>query len=448
MPGKLAAIALLPLLAAAAFAVAYFVFYRGGYDPQPSPAVTFDHIETSAVPPRVSSDPPAGGLRQGLLLIDAQHANSFSERELVNFVSRVADRGYDVEMLGDFTPIQHPSQVQPRLSQMAAKLRQADSFVVILPQVPYSGTEAALVEGFVRKGGRLLLVSDPGRPQSINELAQRFGVDFQSDYLYNTRENDANFKRILVREFQPDQLTSGLETITFEYAGSLQSSGEGLAFTSANTRSSVLESTETYTPMAWGSSRNVLAISDFTFMVPINDSLMDNGKLVSNIADYLTSSEREFHLSDFPYFYRTGQADSVDILIGRPDLLSTGQQIKTALANRRINARVAASEDFSRDSLFLGLYDDAPQVAQYLAVAGVRIDDTLGTASVPELPLENSTVMVLDQGQDRNMLVLLADSPASLNGAVSRLLSGEFRGDLVDDFVALRRFEEVGQMGP
>ncbi len=309
----------------------------------------------------------------------------------------------------------------------------------------YTETEAALVERFVQKGGKLLLVSDPARPQSINALAKRFGVDFQADYLYNTVENDANFRRILIRDFQPDQLTAGLETITLDSAGTIQSPGGGLAFAGPGTKSSVLNTVGSLSPIAWGDSRNVLAIADFTFMVPVNDSLLDNGRLVSNIADYVTDSVREFHLSDFPYFYETGQNEGVDILLGQPSLLNTGLQMKNSLAPYWLSSRVGSVEDVSRDSVFLGLFEDAPQVSQYLQVAGVRVDDTLGTAFAPELGLDSTAVIVLDRSQSRDMLIILADTPQTLNGAVTRLFSGEFRRDLVSDFVAIRMFEGMGQ---
>ena len=442
---RLAIFALLPLFAAAAFLVAFFLFYRGGYDAPPTPDVPFEQINTSSVPSRVSVSLPAGQLRQGLLVVDAQHGNSFTENELVNFAARVAERGFDVEFLGDFSPLEDPAQGQPRLRQLAEKLRRADSFAVILPQVAYTETEAALVERFVQKGGKLLLVSDPARPQSINALAKRFGVDFQADYLYNTVENDANFRRILIRDFQPDQLTAGLETITLDSAGTIQSPGGGLAFAGPGTKSSVLNTVGSLSPIAWGDSRNVLAIADFTFMVPVNDSLLDNGRLVSNIADYVTDSVREFHLSDFPYFYETGQNEGVDILLGQPSLLNTGLQMKNSLAPYWLSSRVGSVEDVSRDSVFLGLFEDAPQVSQYLQVAGVRVDDTLGTAFAPELELDSTAVIVLDRSQSRDMLVILADTPQTLNGAVTRLFSGEFRRDLVSDFVAIRMFEGMGQ---
>ena len=99
----------------------------------------------------------------------------------------------------------------------------------------------------------------------------------------------------------------------------------------------------------------------------------------------------------------------------------------------------------SRDTIFIGLYEDASQVNQYLQVAGVRVDDNLGTDFAGDLALENTTITILDQAQGRDMLLVLADDPTTLEEAVGRLISGEFRSDLVSDSIALRRFEEMDQ---
>ena len=349
-----------------------------------------------------------------------------------------------MEIVGNFQPLADPSLAQANYAQLAEKLRRADSFAVILPRIAFSESEKALVEQFVQKGGKLLLISDPGREQNINGLAKRFGVDFQSDYLYNTTENDANFKRIFVRDFQPDQITAGVETITLDYAGSVQSSGGGLAFVSLGTKSSLLDRVGDFSLMVWGNSRNVLAIGDFTFLVPTNDALLDNGRLASNIADFVTDSHREYILPDFPYFYGPDQEESVVILIGNSSLLNAGLQVKAGLAGRLISSEIVPTEDVSRDTVFLGLYDDAPLVGQYLQAAGVRVDDALSTAFAPELELQNTAVTLLYQGGGRDVLVILADTPETMARAVARMFSGEFRDDLVSDFMALRKFENTG----
>ena len=385
---RLAILALLPVCAGAVFAGAFFYFYQGRYAPPAPVDIPFQEITAPAAPSRPFTDSPATQVQRGLLLVDALHVNGFTEDELTALRSLVADRGYDVEFVGDFdageaageegVPEEGAPEGEVRLESLTEKLRRADSFVVILPQAAYSGAEAAVVERFVRKGGKLLLVSDPSRPQRLNSLAERFGLDFQPDYLYNVTEYDANFRHILVRDFQPDQLTLGLDAIALDIAGSIESSGPRLAFASSETESSVLDTGQRLSPITWGDSRNVLAIADFSFMVPPSNSLLDNGRLMSNIADYLTDSERTFDLADFPYFYRSGPSSDVDILTGQPSLLNIGLRLKNGLATHGVASRISAVEDLSRDTVFLGLYQDAPRVSQYLQAAGVSVGGHLG----------------------------------------------------------------------
>ncbi len=441
---RLALLVLLPLFAAAAFGGVFFYFYQGGYDAPSSTDIPYHEIPARSAASGTVADSPGAQERQGLLLVDAQHVNAFAENEIISLTSKVANRGVAVEFVGDFSPLEDPEQIGPRLQQLAAKLRQADSFVVILPQTGFSDAESALVESFVQKGGKLLLVSDPSRPQQINTLAERFGLDFQPDYLYNTVENDLNFRNIFVRDFQPDRLTAGLDAVTLYAAGSIRSPGPGLAFIDSNTKSSLLESAGGLSPMAWGDSRNVLALADLSFMAPPQDSLLDNDRLVSNIADYLTDSERTYDLADFPYFYKPGPDNEVDILLGRSSLLQTGLQVKRGLAAYRLSSEISPVEDLSRDTVFLGLYEDAPQVAPYLQTAGVRVDDILGTPFTQDLGLAGNGTIVLDRGQDgRYVLIVLADTPETLAATVAGLISGEYRGGLLSDFVGVYKFVRV-----
>ena len=441
---KLALIVLLPLFAAAVFAGVFFYFYQGDYDAPPSTDIPYHEIPArSAVSGKVA-DSPGGQERRGLLLVDAQHVNAFEEREIISLSSKVADRGFDVEFVGDFFGVEGSPEAGLPLQELAAKLRQADSFAVILPRAGFTEAEAALVESFVDKGGKLLLVSDPSRPQQINTLAERFGLDFQPDYLYNTVENDLNFRNIFVRDFQPDELTAGLDAVVLYMAGSIRSPGPGLAFIDANTKSSLLESAGDHSPMAWGDSRNVLALADLSFMVPPQDSLQDNDRLVSNIADYLTGSERTYDLADFPHFHEAGLDNSVDIVLGRPALLGPGLLLKSELGAYGFSLEMRPAEDSSRDMVFLGLYEDAPQVASYLQTAGLRVDDTLGTPFTQDLELTNTGTTVLDHGQDgRYVLTILADTPETLEATVTQLISGEYRGGLLSDFVGVHKIGGV-----
>ena len=427
---RISLLVLLPLLTGAvAFWAAYFVFYRGGYEPPPPAEVPIRGLASSGVSPGVSTDPSTLRARRGLVLVDALHSNGFVVDELLALQTRVTDRGYEMVFLGgsgDAGPAN-------RLQVLEAGLRGADSLMVVLPEDPYSPGEVALVERFVEKGGKLLLVSDPGRPHQLNSLAKAFGLKFQPDYLYNQVEHDLNFRNIFVKDFQPDEITSGLDSISLYGVGSIESSGTGLAFGDVNTLSSLVESGGRHSPIARGDRRNVVALADFTFMVPPYASLLDNAGLLSNIADYLTASERSYELADFPYFY----GEDLDILAARPSLLSIGLELKNGLSAYELSAQVTDVEDISRDTVFLGLYEDALQVSQSLQAAGIRVDDTLGTPFSPELGLEGTAITVLDQNQDRQVLLVLSSSPETLSTAVSRLLSGDFRRDLLSDDIAV-----------
>ena len=420
---------LLVVFVGVAFAAAFLVFYRGNYAGPPNGEMEY-------VPPGVASaadgtqwTPPVGERSGGLVLLDTLHSNGFSSREILTLRTRVVAQGYDLELLGNFARTSEPD----RRSQFAERLREADSLVVITPLLAYSAGEIDLIEDFVRKGGKLVMVSDPGRRDQMNTLAQRFGVQFRPDYLFNQVENSQNYQNIFVRDFRPDELTAGLDTVVLYTAGSITSSGPDLAVADASTESVVAENNGDLYVMARAANRNVVAISDFTFMIPPQDSTLDNDRLLSNIIDYVTTSDRVFDLADFPHFYRTGPDDGVQVLLGRPELLGSGAKLKNGLEDYGISADIQGTEDVSRDTVFLGLHDDALQVRQYLQAAGVRVDDMVGMPIGLELDPTGTAVTVLDREGGRHVLILLADTPAVLDRAVTRLLSGGFRSDLVSE---------------
>ena len=434
MAAKLAGILiLLVVFVGVAFAAAYLVFYRGNYAGPPRVEIDYVSHAVASANDGTQWTPSVGERSGGLVLLDTLHSNGFSSREILTLRTRVVAQGYDLELLGNFSR----SSEADRLDQYTERLREADSLIVITPLVAYSAGEVDAIENFVRKGGKLVMVSDPGRRDQMNTLAQRFGVQFRPDYLYNQVENDQNFQNIFVRDFQPDELTSGLDTVVLFTAGSITSSGPGLAVVDARTESAVAENNGDLYVMARAADRNVLAISDFTFMIPPYDSTADNDRLLSNIIDFATTSDRVFDLADFPHFYQTGPDDGVQILLGQPELLGSAANLKNGLEEYGISADIQGTEDVSRDTVFLGLHDDALQVRQYLQAAGVRVDDTVGMPSGLELDRAGTTLTVLDREGGRHVLILLADTPTALNGAVSALLSGGFRSDLVSEVIGV-----------
>ena len=438
MPPRLLALALLPIFAVATFAAGYFFFYQGSYDPPPSVNIPFEQITSPAVAPVAATASSVTQVQEGLVLVDDLHLNSFTESEISTLISMVANRGYDVEVID----ISSTVEGQTRLQMLEQRLRRATSFAVMLPRTSYSEEEINLVQQFVDKGGKLLLVSDPTRPNRINALAKRFGVEFQPDYLYNTVEYDLNFRHIFVRDFQPAPLTSGLDTIVLYVAGSIRSSGPGIGVSDTNTKSSLGEAAESFYPIALGSTSNVLAVADFTFVVPPYNSLLSNQQLLSNVADYLTDSQREFDLADFPHFYESSLDNSIDIVLGQPSIWNIGLEMRTGLSDYGLSSQIVGEEDVSRNTVFLGLYEDSRTVSQYLQAAGISADDVLSLPFAPELDREDTSIILLHRDRDRYVLVILADKPAVLSEALGSLFNGTFRNQLLNDNLGLSKVNE------
>ena len=426
---KIGILLVLPLFALAFFLGAYFFFYRGGYDAPQTVKIPFDSIVSPASRHSTFTEVPQ--LRHGLLLVDLSHRNDFNEGEIPSLLARVSDRGHDIEFIGGSLRLVSSE----RRDLLEENLRQANSLAVILPDEPFSQEEVGLVEQFVAKCGRLLLVSDPTRRSDINSLAERFGLIFQPDYLFNSVDYDINFQNIFIQDFRPDEITEGLGRIALYTAGSVKSSSPGLAYTDANTHSSIVERVEPHYPIAKGSDGRVLAVYDLTFMVPPQNSILDNDRLIANIADYLTNSERKFDLDDFPFFFQ----DEVDILLGRSSLFDEGTEMKALLSDFQIGSEIVGAENITQDTVFLGLYEDAPDVAQYLEIAGIRIDDSVRTPFTPAIGREGTAFILLHAAADRQVLAILGGSEAAVGDLVSRLDFGDFRPGLVSEFLGVYR---------
>ena len=261
-------------------------------------------------------------------------------------------------------------------------------------------------------------------------MAESFGILFQEGYLYNVPEHNINYRNIFVRDFRPDELTEGLTEITLYTSGSIKSPGIPLAFTDRNTFSSVIERIEPFTSIVKSTDGQVLAISDITFLLPPQNISSDNDMFIAKIADFLTTADLGFNVSDFPHFFE----EDVDILVGQPSLFDVGTRVKSLVTAFEIGSEIRGVESLSKDTVFLGLYDDAHAVAQYLDVAGVQVNDTLRT---PDIPIRGTAVVLLHQDRERQVLVVLADNERVLQTMVSFLKSGAYREGLVSDFLGV-----------
>ena len=420
---------ILPAVALAFFVGAYFYFYQGSYDPLPS-----EQLRTQHITPPVSSftnSETISPVQQGTLLVDMGHSNGFSRDEISSFLNEISRRGYSLEFL-------ELSSGGKKLSEggngLAEQLRSVDSFLVIQPSRPFSNEEAVLVHQFVEeKGGKLLLIADPTRNHRMNSLSKEFGITFRPDYLHNSVDYDLNFQNIYISDFKPDKLTDGLGRIALYAAGSLESANGGLAVADGNTQSTFVERVEPLYPMARSEQGGVVALTDLTFLIPPQSTIVNNPRLISNLADFLTTSERSFDLADFPYFFD----EATEIILGRPSLLDAGVGMTSVLSGFQVASEIRNVPDPNSDLVYLGLYDDAPSVAQYLQLAGVEIGDELRTPFTPAIARDESAVAVLYQDEQRGVLIVLGDTPDDVDRVLRQLGNGSFRQGLVGDFVGV-----------
>ena len=89
--------------------------------------------------------------------------------------------------------------------------------------------------------------------------------------------------------------------------------------------------------------------------------------------------------------------------------------------------------------IYVGLYEDATDVAQYLELAGLDVGDVIRTPFTPDIQREQTAIIMLNSSPDRQVLVLLGDSEEALRDIVVQLSRGSFRDGLVGDFVGVYR---------
>jgi predicted nucleic acid-binding Zn-ribbon protein len=320
----------------------------------------------------------------GLVLLDQAHNNAFTLDEIGFLDGRLAARGTE---LSSYTG-----------GDLATALRAVNAFVVITPLIPFTTEEIQAVDSFVRRGGHLLMLGDPTRNNIVveedffsfniivetdkiplNSLANSFDIIFNGDYLYNTLENEGNFRNIILTDegFGDDPVMAGLETVVFYGSHSLQigAGAETLISGDDDTWSSATDRPGGLTLAAMGANGRVVAIGDIQFLTEPYYTVYDNGRFIAQIADFLAEPvQRDYTVADFPYFF----AENIALVYtGSPDL---GPGAFDEIINLQDSLRVAEKEitlatndNLSGDAIYLGIYNQADDVADLLADAGISL---------------------------------------------------------------------------
>ena len=450
----------------------YLQFYRlSSTERAPAPVYESDTIAPVPTPGSFAFvDEPATG--SGLVLLDEAHRNNFSLDDISYLDGRLSARGYE---LLHYTG-----------GDLARQLRPVTAFITITPLEAFSAAEIQALTRFVDRGGRLLMVGDPTRFEVVidesdpfaftfqldsdriplNSLANEFDLIFNGDYLYNTVENEGNFRNIILRQDEPSDnlLLADVTKLAFYSAQSLQVGPTAVPLITAdeNTWSSATDRPGGLVVAATGRDGRVLAVGDIHFFNNPYFTVYDNSRFIAHVADFLTESdERQLTLGDFPYFY---QQPVNLIYTGSPDLGAGAFDDIIALqgAFQRVDIplTLATEPQPNHDTLYLGLYNQADDVADVLASAGITLtieppvlteaamppsDEETPTpepeeeadekadaeetavrlvqSSLGNVQMSGTALVVLAEEEDgRRRVVVLAASREGLENIVSRLL--------------------------
>lgn len=361
-------------------AIRWFSFHEGEYEPAPVPRPDLSQIN-AATPELVPFSDVQAESKAGAILVDMAHDNRVEMAELNVLRARLAARGQRLDTViadeGGF--------------DLAQKLRYAKALLVISPGRGWAPDEIQQVQDFVAKGGRLLLIADPTRfdvvydeegglvgldsdVSHINDLASRFGLVFQPDYLYNTIKNEGNFRNIRLTEFADHALTQGLDQVVFYAVHSIESEEPALVSVGGETRSSNTERSGELVVATLAAGEKVLALGDLTFMTEPHNDAYDNDRFVANIADFLSGAQRQYDLADFPFFF----GDQAHLVFtGDPlldsEFLSSGSALQSLFRSAGKELLLREAEDKETDTLFFGLYGGAEEVEPYLGKAQVTL---------------------------------------------------------------------------
>ncbi len=299
----IARVVIVLVLAAAVVVGRGFFFYEGFYRPLPTEMPRYDQVVVPSAPATEFVDNFTEG--KGVVLVDLAHKNSFAKEELNTLFLRLVSRGLTIKFFGVKDDLKEELLGEEKKSVSSGlkaatddnvteeKPVPADAFIVVASQEEFSKDDLETMEKFVKGGGKLLLIADPTRNGTlINSLAIRFGLMFESDYLYNMKENEINYRNILITDFKANEVTKKLAKIALYTAGSISSADGGIAFADNSTLSSLIESRRRLSPLTLSSDDKVLAIYDLTFMTEPYNGMLDNNQLIANIADWLIPTSK------------------------------------------------------------------------------------------------------------------------------------------------------------
>ncbi|MGQ9501608.1 MAG: hypothetical protein ACUVSB_06075 [Anaerolineae bacterium] len=405
--------------------------YRPVVSGQIELAATPEPTSTAASAPR-EPFAPVTYLRRGAVVVDLAHFNMVSPSQFQALSAQLAAHGVALRFWTNPTPMASVDKTNlaglpDQSDQLAIQLRDASALVVVSPLFLWKDPEITVVERFVADGGHLLLISDPDIPEvpdrflrDLNRLAERFGVVFNDDYLYDLSHNDRNFTHVYLDQFQGRAAKLQGKTIVFYGARSLSGPIVSQVRTAATVQSSLRGGLSGFTTVALAglaanrSTGRVLAMGDFDVLTEPYVSRYDNRSMLEFVADFLAEAQREQELADFPAYLgaRVGLTFGGDLPLDAPfltqvsqlqqliqssgrtlELLSPRDVVLTAtmafsaaaMPTSTIEHAWATASPPLNDLIYVASYEVAERETTLLRDAGIRLAEITPTP-IPTLP--------------------------------------------------------------
>jgi len=456
-----AALLAVAILIIVGFVLVRLVYFGGGmstYNP-PHREIVPANLDIAAASARNTAVDKAPATGKGITLVDFGHDNALYIEELNSLYTQLVSRGFEFELI--------PPEAEEGQT-LVDRLKYAKSLILPLSRAQYTAAEVTALTGFVKNGGRILIIGDPTRTvavDSLNSAAGAFGIIFANDYLYNLSPTgmDNNYRNVVYHKFADSPLTAGLSEknkVIFYSGSSINAPGHEIILGDDATHSSTSEGGRTLAAAALTTNNQVLAVGDLTFFSEPYSAAESNGTFINNIADFLTGSDRRYALRDFPYFFR----NTIDIVFNDPKVfnsqLGNVEKLKETLVAKNYKVDFADKIGTKNDVIFVGRFTEASVVKDYLADGGIVIldpplkkddvatptptpeadisadatpqtvdqefvDGRIQIAGVGELERGGSTLLYWHRAGDQNILIILSDNPDTNTDAFNQLLDNK-----------------------
>jgi hypothetical protein len=370
-----------------------------------------------------------------IILLDQSHANMFSPSELETLTGILHARGARVESAA-------AGAYDER--SLSDQLKYASAYISVCPINSFTTSEVQLLQDFVHRGGRLLILTDPTRSAvsydyygygsatvmadviAANSLLAPYDIAFVDDYLYNMSVYEGNYRNVFFTDFSAHPLTKNLTKVVLYAAHSLQTgSGTVLIQSTRTTKSSRTDADGAYAVAAIDSSANVLAIGDLSFLQPPYNQVADNAILIRHVADFLLEAPRVHDLQDFPFLFQREVAivPMGDVLLSS-SLLGPIQALQQDLAGVGISSAMAPGVMPDRDLILLATFSSAG-IEDYLSPLGIRLPSLTSipsTMTYPQIeipgfgsvPASGIGLILFSRTEFRSTLIVLAADSTSL----------------------------------